>query len=212
MQQATSKKPNKRETKKTKTEKGVKTHSRLQNIFLIFIIIILTASIVIGSILLFNIGGVKPLILKKISKMPLVGNIVKPVAENKTPEEIEMEKLQAQRNDIAIQVKQLEENEKKLDEREKIISEKEEMLQEKEQQINEKLEQLNANLNSIKEQVEYFENMNPANAVQIISNMESKDTVVKILRNMSKEKSSSILMLMDPLQAAQLIEDISKPE
>lgn len=54
--------------------------------------------------------------------------------------------------------------------------------------------------------------MNPANAVKIISNMESKGTVVQILRNMSKEKSSSILMLMDPLQAAQLLEDISKPE
>ena len=212
MQQATAKKTNKKEAKKIKTEKGAKTHSKLQNIFLIFIIIVLTASIVFGSILLFNIGGIKPLLLKKISKMPLIGNIIKPAVENKTPEEIEMEKLQAQKNDIAIQMKQLEENQRALDEREMAISQKEEMLEQKEQEINSKLELLNDNLNSIREQVEYFENMNPANAVKIISNMESKGTVVQILRNMSKEKSSAILTLMDPLQAAQLLEDISKPE
>lgn len=212
MQQATAKKTNKGEIRKTKAEKGKKINSKLQNIFLILVIIVLTASIVIGSILLFNIGGIKPLLLKKVSSIPLIGNIVKPVVENKTPEEIEMEKLQAQRNDIAIQIKQLEENKRELDEREKLISQKEEMLEQKERQISETLEQLNNSLNSIQEQAEYFEKMNPANAVKIISNMESKGTVVQILRNMSKEKSSSILMLMDPLQAAQLLEDISKPE
>ena len=212
MQQATAKKTNKKEAKKIKTEKGAKTHSKLQNIFLIFIIIVLTASIVFGSILLFNIGGIKPLLLRKVSKIPLIGKVIKPVEDNKTPEEIEIEKLQAQKNDIAIQIKQLEENQKALDEREMAIRQKEEMLEQKEQEINDKLELLNDNLNSIREQVEYFEKMSPANAVKIISNMESKGTVVRILRNMSKEKSSAILALMDPLQAAQLLEDISKPE
>lgn len=195
-----------------KSKKEVKNRSKLHNIFLILIIIILTAFIVIGGIMLFNIGGAKPLILKKVSSIPIIGNIIKPIAENKTPEQLEMEKLQAQKNEIAIQFKQLEESKKALEEREKDIYQKEEILAQKENEINERLEQLNKNLNSIKEQVEYFEKMDSSKAVQIISNMESKGTVVQILRNMNKEKSSSILMLMDPLQAAQILEDISKPE
>ena len=212
MQQAPAKKSSKVEGKKNRIAKRSKNHYKLHNIALVLIIFILTISIVLGSILLFNIGGAKPLVLKMIYSLPLIGNVVKPMAENKTPEQIEMEKLQVERNDIAVQFKQLEENRKALEERENIISEKEELLAQKEEQINERLEQLNTRFNSIKEQTEYLEKMESSKAVQIISNMESKGAVVQILRNMNKEKSSSILMLMDPLQAAQVLEDISKPE
>lgn len=212
MQQAKTNKLNKTMGKKGKTDKDAKSHSWLQNFFLIFIIIVLTGFIVIGSIFFFNIGGGKPIIIKTISNIPLIGNLVKPVIENKTPEEIEAEKLQATKNEIAIQTKQLEEKKKEIEERESNINRKEELLELKEKEINDILKQLNEKLNSIYEQVEYFEKMNPANATLIISNMENKGAVVQILRNMSKEKSSKILMLMDPLQAAQILEDIKEQD
>jgi flagellar motility protein MotE (MotC chaperone) len=42
--------------------------------------------------------------------------------------------------------------------------------------------------------------------------MDKKETVVQILRNMKKEKAAAILGAMDPLQAAQLLEDLKAPE
>ena len=208
MQQTSSKQSSRIGKKKDKAGKP----SKLFNIFLLFLIVILTASIVIGSIILFNIGGAKSAALKILSNVPIIGKVIKPIAENKTPEQIEMERLEAIENDIKIQLKQIEENIKELEEREMIISQKEDFLKEQEEIVNKRLEELNKNLNSIKEQAEYFEKMDSSKAMQIISNMESKGTVVQILRNMSKEKSSSILALMDPLQAAQVLEDIREIE
>lgn len=198
------------ETKKNL--KSTSKNSRLQNFFLILIIIFLTAVIVIGGILFFDIGGAKPMLLRKLSTLPLLGNVIKPIAENKTPQEIELELLEAKKNDIDIRLKQLDEKGKTLEEREKAIEIKEELLAEKEAQLNDRLDKLNTSLSSIMEQVEYLEKMESSKAMQILSNMESRSTVVQILRNMKREKSSSILMLMDPLQAAQILEEIAKPE
>ncbi|MDD2482222.1 MAG: hypothetical protein WCY24_01750 [Lutispora sp.] len=196
----------KQNTKKTKGK------IKLQNLFLILAIILLTAVIVIGGILFFNIGGAKPVLLKQLSNLPLLGSIIKPISENKTPQQIELELLDSQRKDIDIRMKQLEEKQKELETKEKAVSNKEELLNTKEAEIDEKLDKLNSSLSSIMEQVEYLEKMESSKAMQILSNMESKNTVVQILRNMKKEKSSSILMLMDPLQAAQILEDIAQPE
>ncbi len=212
MQQKKEHKLNKPAGRRKKEGKNEKNGSWLQNLFLIFIILILTSAILMASIFFFNIGGGKPIIAKAISKVPLIGNIVKPIIENKTPEEIEEEELQLKRDEIALQNKVLEEKEKELQAREKDITKQEEWLKEKEKDINEKYEQLNERLNSIYEQVEYFEKMNPANASQILSNMDSKGTVTQILRNMDKSKSSKILSLMDPLQAAQILEDIRESD
>ena len=198
------------ETKQnTKKAKG---KIKLQNLFLVLAIILLTAVIVVGGVLFFNIGGAKPVLLKQLSNLPLLGSIIKPISENKTPQQIELELLDSRRKDIDIRIKQLEEKQKELETKEKAVLNKEELLNTKETEINEKLDKLNSSLSSIMEQVEYLEKMESSKAMQILSNMESKNTVVQILRNMKKEKSSSILMLMDPLQAAQILEDIAQPE
>lgn len=198
------------ETKKNIKKAG--NHSRLPNVLLILIIIFLTAVIVIGGILFFNIGGAKPMILKKFSTVPILGSLIKPIAENKTQQELELELLEAQKKDIDIMTKQLNEKQKALEEREKAIENKEELLITKEAELDDKENKLNTSLSSVLEQVEYLEKMESSKAMQILSNMESKNTVIQILRNMKKEKSSSILMLMDPLQAAQILEYISQPE
>ena len=40
-------------------------------------------------------------------------------------------------------------------------------------------------------------------------NMNDKSSAVQILRNMKREKAASILAQMDPLQAAQILEDLT---
>lgn len=184
----------------------------LQNLLLVLIILFLLTIIAIGGILFFNIGGAKPALLNHLATWPLLGNVIKPIAMEKTPEEIQLEMIELQKRDLEIKSKQLDEKEKELEEKEKALIDKEELLKEKENQLNETLERLNNKLSSVREQVEYLEKMESSKAVQILSNMESKDTVIQILRNMKKEKSSSILMLMDPIQAAQILEEISAPE
>ena len=64
-------------------------------------------------------------------------------------------------------------------------------------------------MTSIEEQVQYLEKVDNTKAMQIIMSMDDKESVVQILRNMKKEKASAILALMDPLQAAQLLEDLA---
>lgn len=195
-----------------KNIKTTKKNIKLQNFFLILTIILLTTIIVVGGILLFNIGGAKPSILNYMSTWPVIGNVIKPVAENKTPEEIQLDMIKKEKNDLETAKKLLNEKEKELEEKANELASKEEYLKERETELEEKLERVNTSLSSIAEQVEYLEKMDSSKAVQILSNMESKDTVVQIIRNMKKEKSSSILMLMDPLHAAQILEEIGEPE
>ena len=195
--------------KNTKTKKS---KIWLQNFLLILIILFLITVISVVGILVFDIGGAKPALLNHLASWPILGNIIKPAVSNKTPEEIQLEMIELQKRDLDIKIRQLDEREKELEEKEKALLSKEEVLKEKEKQLDEKLERLNNSLSSVMEQVEYLERMESSKAMQILSNMTSKDTVVQILRNMKKEKSSSILMLMDPIQAAQILEEISAPE
>lgn len=194
-----------------KNIKATKKNIKLQNFFLILVIIFLTAIIALGGIFIFNIGGAKSSILNYMSTWPIVGNLIKPIAENKTPEEIQLEMIENEKRALDTREKELIEKEKMLEEKEKELASKEESLKIKETELEEKLDRINTSLSSIAEQVEYLEKMDSSKAMQILSNMESKDTVVQILRNMKKEKSSSILMLMDPLQAAQILEEIAEP-
>lgn len=205
MQQENANKPGKKKEKVKSSKSNI-----MQNIFLVFIILFLTGLIVVGSIFVFNIGGGKQYIAKAISKVPIIGKLVKPVDENRTPEEIKKDELQAIIDDINLQTIQLQSTKNDLEKRESDILKKEEILKQKEEEVNKKLRDLSEKLTSVAEQVEYFEKMKPENATLILSNMESKGVVVQILRNMSKDKSSKILSLMDPLQAAQILEDIKE--
>ena len=76
-------------------------------------------------------------------------------------------------------------------------------------EINKLHEQLSDKLRSIQEQVQYLEKVDNQKAMQIILNMNDKASAVQILRNMKKEKAAAILAQMDPLQAAQILEDLA---
>jgi flagellar motility protein MotE (MotC chaperone) len=108
-----------------------------------------------------------------------------------------------------LKLKEINEQKKELDLRAKEIESKEKELADKELQLNDTLQKLSDKLISIQEQVQYLEKVDNAKAMQIIMSMDDKATAVQILRNMKKEKASAILALMDPLQAAQILEDLA---
>jgi len=194
------------------SKKEKKGRKKGNTIILILIILILSLIIAFGAIFLFNFAGLKAETSKWLSNLPVVGKLIKPVVEDKTPEQIAWEEIELERTNLAIREKELNELGKELEEREKVIASKEKGLEDKELQLNEMLQKLSDKLLSVQEQIEYLEKIENSKAVEILLSMEDKATVVQILRNMKKEKASSILALMDPLQAAQILEELAEPQ
>lgn len=192
--------------------KSSKEKKGKSSLFLILIILLLTIVIALGAIFLFDFGGLRKEVAKSITGVPIIGNLVRPIAEEKSLEEIENDRIAAEKKDMEIKEKQLNEREAELNKKEKQLSKKESDLNERELQIDTLNEQLSSNFLDVKEQIKYLEKIDNAIAVQILLNMEKKETVVQILRNMKTDKASAILAGMDPLQAAQLLEDIKAIE
>lgn len=200
---------------KSDSKRGKKKErkERKGNSFLLIIIILLLASVVsFGAIFMFNFAGLKAETSMWISNLPIVGKLMKPVVENKNPEQIAKEEIEIEKKNIAIKLQEMNEQQKELDKRAKEIESKEKELADKELLINDTQEKLSEKLINIQEQVKYLEKLDTGKAMQIIMSMDDKATVVQILRNMDMEKASAILALMDPLQAAQILEDLAKQE
>lgn len=208
--QTTSKKAASELNSKGKAKWEKKNSVRKGNTFLLIIIIlILTSIITMGAILLFNFAGLKAEASVWMSNIPVVGKLLRPIVENKSPEQIVREEIELERSKLTISQKEISERSKELDQRERALESKERELSDKELQINDMLQKLSSKLTSIEEQVQYLEKVDNTKAMQIIMSMDDKESVVQILRNMKKEKASAILGLMDPLQAAQLLEDLA---
>ena len=195
---------------KPDSKQGKRKERKGNSLLLILIILILGFIVTFGSIFLFNFAGLKAETSMWISNIPVVGKLLKPMVENKNPEQIAKEELELEKMNNTIKLKEINEEKKELDVRAKEIESKERELAEKELQINDTLQKLSDKLTSIQEQVQYLEKVDNAKAMQIIMSMDDKATAVQILRNMKKEKASAILALMDPLQAAQILEDLSE--
>lgn len=205
-----NKKLNKANEDSINTKDVKKKSSAFHTLLLILIIIFLTSILALGGIFIFNIAGLKTDIAKMFVNVPLVGAIVKPLVENKTPQDIEKEQIELKKKDLSLQMQGLNEKEKEIEAKEKALEGKELELQAKEEDMNNKIAQLDSKLQSIKEQVEYIEKMDTSKAAQVLLNMSEKSSVIQILRNMKKDKAVGIISLMDPLQAAQLLEELSK--
>jgi flagellar motility protein MotE (MotC chaperone) len=195
---------------KADSKRDKKKEKKGSTLLLILIVIILTTIVSFGAIFLFNFAGLRTVTAQWISNIPVIGNLAKPALENKTPEQLEWEAIEKEKASNAVALKEVNEQKKELEQRYKELESKERELEEKQLQIDEMLKKLSTKLNGVQEQVEYLEKVDNAKAVQIILNLEDKESAVQILRNMKKEKASAILSLMDPLQAAQILEDIAK--
>jgi flagellar motility protein MotE (MotC chaperone) len=158
---------------------------------------------------MFNFAGLKAETSQWIANIPVVGKLMKPMLENKNPEQIAKEEIDLEKKNIQIKMTELNEQKKELDKKARELESKEKELSDKELQINDTLTKLSTQLTSVEEQVKYLEKLDNTKAMQIIMSMDDKATAVQILRNMKKEKASAILALMDPLQAAQILEDLT---
>lgn len=193
---------------KTDSKQGKSKDRKGNTLLLIIIIMILSSIIAFGAIFFFNFAGLRAETSMWISNIPVIGKLLKPLVENKNPEQIAKEEIQIEKMNNEIKLKEISDQKKELDKRIKEIESKEKELAEKEQKINDILEKLSQKLTSIQEQVKYLEKVDSEKAMQIIMSMDDKASAVQILRNMKIEKASAILALMDPLQAAQILEDL----
>lgn len=194
---------------KADSKRGKKKERKGNTFLLIIIILILTFIVTFGAVFMFNFAGLKAETSMWISNLPVIGKLLQPVVEKKNFEQIAKEEIQKEKSNIAIKQTELNDQKKELDKRSKEIESKEKALADKELQINDTLQKLSEKLTSIQEQVQYLEKVDNTKAMNIIMSMDDKATAVQILRNMKKEKASAILALMDPLQAAQILQDLA---
>lgn len=208
--QTTTKNPATDSKVKSDSKNGRKKERKGNTLLLLLIVLILASIVTFGAIFLFNFAGLKAETSMWITNLPVVGKLLKPVIENKNPEQIAKEEIEQDKRILAVREKEINDRKKELDNREKEIESKEKKLAEKELQINDTLKKLSDKLVSIQEQVQYLEKVDNAKAMQIIMSMDDKASAVQVLRNMKKEKAAAILALMDPLQAAQILEDLAE--
>lgn len=211
--------PEKKEKKKGKTsEKDSFIKKIVTTLILLAIIFVLTAIIFFGAVFVFNIGGkaLQSDVASMFVNYPIIGPIMKPIAANMTPAQLALyEKQQAVKRQAdaatALAKREADINEKAAAQAQKELelTQREANVIAAENEVKTLKETLNGSLNSYSEQAAYFEKMDPTKAMNILINMDSKETVVKILRNMSRPKAISIISQMDPLQAAQIMQDIS---
>ncbi|HOE56300.1 MAG TPA: hypothetical protein PLL98_02445 [Bacillota bacterium] len=193
--------------------KGSKKKKKKSNtIILILIILILGSIVTFGAIFMFNFAGLKAGTSKWASNIPILGKVLKPLIENKSSEQVAWEEIELGKANNAIKLKEINDQKKELDQRAKNIEDKEKEIALKEQQIDEILLKLSDKLISVQEQVQYLEKVDNTKAMLIIMSMDDKASAVQVLRNMKKDKAAAILALMDPLQAAQLLEDLAEPQ
>lgn len=208
--------------KKGKKKKEPKKETLLGRIFttiiLLAIIVVLTAIIFFGAVFVFNIGGkaLQADVAGMFVNYPIIGPIMKPIAANMTPAQLAAyEKAQAEKkqtdyvNDLAKREADLVTKANEINQKEQALIQREANLLAAENELKVTKELLNGSMNSFDEQAAYFEKMDATKAMNILMNMDSKETVVKILRSMARNKAIAIIALMDPLQAAQIMQDVA---
>ncbi|NLN42426.1 MAG: hypothetical protein GX160_10750 [Clostridiales bacterium] len=172
-------------------------------IFIIAIFVLIFAALAF----VFDIGGMKKvaysIIGKDLGRQTMTGMTAIEIELKKEEEYIEAEKtkLSALRTD-------LENYKTELDNRAKELDEREMLLKEKEQDIERLKETLSGQFQDLMEIVKIYENMNGDEAAAILSQMEDTEKVILILKNLKKEKSAEILGLMNPEDAAKIVDGL----
>ncbi|MBA1333855.1 MAG: hypothetical protein HPY66_0248 [Firmicutes bacterium] len=176
---------------------------------LILIIILLSFVIALGAGIAFNIAGLGVKVNNCMASLPITRNFFKPVAPAKSPQELEIERIENEKTLIEEERKRLEEFSNSLGTWELQLKAKESELNDKEIMLMELEERLEPRIKNIEELVLYYEKMDSADAVEIINRMSSNELIIVLLKNMKQQKSSEILAQMDPQKAARIIEMMS---
>jgi flagellar motility protein MotE (MotC chaperone) len=183
-----------------KTQKGSVTPKKSKATSFIAIIIIFLVLVSSGVVVfMLNVGNIRGTVL----------SVFLPQIE--TEEQLsEQQQLEAQIRDEIIRLDAIEEE---LNTRENQLNIRENELNLKAEDLD-KLMQENADINSrltlqlesLTRITEMYGSMESEQAAQILSEMESIDQIVLILKNLNNKKSGEILGLMEPQKAAGLIE------
>ena len=171
------------------------------------IISLILLLVIAGAIVyFFDIGGLKGFALSLIGKGPSL-----PV-DQKSPEQIAIEKendfIKTEKAKLSALRTDLENYRTQLDNKNKELEDKENDLRLKMEET-EKLENnLSAKLNELTDLIGIYDKIEAEEAAAILSELEDKDQMVLIIKNLKKEKSAEILGIMDPKLAADILSRI----
>lgn len=192
---------------KTKTKDP--EHNAQKRIWIIPVVIIVALGMTFGIGVAFNLGNMGIRTNNFLAGLPVTNIFFKPIEQQKTPEQLEEENRERTERMLEQQRINLEELSGNLTVWEQQLEAKEEELMEQKEAIQQLQQRLEARLQDVEELVTYYENMDAADAVNILNNMSDSELVVVILKNMKHQKSSEILAEMDPRRAARLMEMMS---
>ena len=154
----------------------------------------------------FNFADLGVKVSNTLASLPGVGSFFKPVEEAKSPEQLQREELEKAKRLMEQERANLDELASSLASWELQLKAKEEDLEKQKEAVEDLQQRLEARARSVEELVTYYENMDAADAVEILSNISDNQLVITILRNMKERKCSEILSAMDPKKAARLME------
>lgn len=196
--------------KKAKKEKAAAGKGR--KIILIITIFAVALAATFGVVVAFNIGNFGVKANNCLASLPVARNFFKPIGPVKTPQQLELEKLEKQKKQLEQEQAQLDELSIKLAQWEVQLKAKESELIEQENNLEKLQQKLESRLNDITELTEYYEKMDSKDAVEILNNIGDNQLIVIILKNMKQQSASEILALMEPLRAARLMEMMAPQE
>lgn len=172
-------------------------------VFIIIIFLLVFAALAI----VFDIGGIRKLAYSIIGI-----DLDRQTTAGMTAVEIELAKekdfIEAEKTKLSALRTDLENYKAELDNRAKELDERETLLAEKEQEIERLNETLSGQIQDLMEIVKIYENMDGDAAAAILSQMEDTEKVISIFKNLKKDKSAEILGLMNPEDAARIIDQL----
>ena len=165
--------------------------------------------LLLGLCIAFNFAGLGVKVNNTLATLPVIGNFFKPMEEAKSPEQLQREELEKAKKLMEQERANLDELASSLAAWELQLKAKEEELEKQKEAVEDLQQRLEARARNVEELVTYYQNMDAADAVNILNNISDEQLVITILRNMKERKCSEILAAMDPKKAARLMEIMS---
>lgn len=188
-------KPKRQRAKKEKATNNNQKPKKGVSIGVILFVLLLLAVAVFGVLFYFDMFHLKG----KVAKVFGVDTYIE-------------EQVKQEKEDLELATTKVETREKELDKREKDLAKKESDLDTRETKITERqgeldtlLQQLEGKKTDLGTIVEIFEKMDASAAADIISNLPTVETMIRVLGKMSPDKSAAILNRMDKQLSSRII-------
>ncbi|WP_026485917.1 MotE family protein [Caldanaerobius polysaccharolyticus] len=159
----------------------------------------LILAVAAGVVVYFNFFNIKDAVIKQLSSIPVVKNVVVSYSLSSTQEKIakEMDYIRSEKL-------KLQQRENQLNAKEADIKTQQEKLMKLQKSLDDREKLLNSKEVQIKDLVKYYENMDPQSAASILEKMQDSNQVALILKNMQKSSAAQIMQNMNPDTAAKI--------